>query len=82
VGECDLMNPTMVVGQLVVNKTPAHHKVDKLLENFSENAHGRSLYYQVENHVRTKFATPILYAMDILKNYIYITIDNIFCIYF
>ena len=30
---------------------------------------GRSLHCQVENHVRTKFATPILYAMDIFKNY-------------
>ena len=28
---------------------------------------GRSLHCQVENHVRTKFATPILYAMDNFK---------------
>ena len=47
---------------------------------------GRSLHCQVENHVRTKFATPILYAIDNFKNYdifyIYISIDNIFCIFF
>jgi hypothetical protein len=48
---------------------------------------GMSLHcQQVENHVQTKFATPILYAIDILKImiifYIYITIDNIFCIFF
>ena len=30
---------------------------------------GRSLYCQVENHVRTKFATPILYAIDNFKIY-------------
>jgi hypothetical protein len=30
---------------------------------------GRSLHCQVENHVRTKFATPILYAIDNSKNY-------------
>jgi hypothetical protein len=42
---------------------------------------------QIENHVQRKFATPILYAIDIFKNYdfffsTYITIDNIFCIFF
>lgn len=38
-GECDLMNPTVVVvGRLVVNETPVHHKVYKLLENFLQNA--------------------------------------------
>jgi hypothetical protein len=42
---------------------------------------------QVEHHVRTKFATPILHAIDNFKHYnfffyIYITIDNIFCIWF
>ena len=30
---------------------------------------GRSLHCQVENHVRTKFATPILYAIDNFKIY-------------
>ena len=30
---------------------------------------GRSLHCQVEHHVRTKFATPILYAIDNFKNY-------------
>ena len=30
---------------------------------------GRSLHCQVENHMRTKFATPILYAIDNFKNY-------------
>ena len=30
---------------------------------------GRSLHCQVENHVRTKFATPIFYAIDNYKNY-------------
>ena len=47
---------------------------------------GRSLHCQVEHHVRTKFATPILHAIDNFKIYdifvyIYITIDSIFCIY-
>ena len=35
----------------------------------------RSLHCQVENHVRIKFATPILYAIDNFKNY------DIFSIY-
>jgi hypothetical protein len=48
---------------------------------------GRSLHCQVENHVRTKFATPILYAIDNSKNYdiffyVYMTIDSIFCVFF
>ena len=30
---------------------------------------GRSLHCQVENHVQTKFATPILYAINNFKNY-------------
>ena len=30
---------------------------------------GRSLHCQVENHVRTKFANPILYAIDNFTNY-------------
>ena len=44
----------------------------------------RSLHCQVEHHVRTKFATPILHAIDnfkisdIFSTYIYITIDSIF----
>jgi len=43
---------------------------------------GRPLHCQVENHMQTKFATPILYAIDNFKMlifffYMYITIDNI-----
>ena len=30
---------------------------------------GRSLHCQVENHMQTKVATPILYAIDNFKNY-------------
>ena len=42
---------------------------------------------QIKNHVQRKFATPILYAIDIFLNYdiffnMYKTIDNIFCIFF
>ena len=41
---------------------------------------------QIKNHMQWKFATPILYAIDIIKIYdffsIYITIDNIFCMFF
>lgn len=37
-GECELMNPTVVVGRLVVNKTPGQHRVYKLLGTFSQNA--------------------------------------------
>jgi hypothetical protein len=48
--------------------------------------HGGSLHSQVEHHVRDKFAAPILYGIDnpsiMMFFYIYITIDNIFCIYF
>jgi hypothetical protein len=52
-----------------------------------KNPTGRSLHYQVKDQVRTKFATPIIYAIDNFKNYniffyIYMTIDNIFCIFF
>ena len=44
---------------------------------------GRSHPLTFHNHVRTKFATPILYAKDNLKKiYIYITIDSIFYMYF
>ena len=47
--------------------------------------HGGFTPCQIEHHVWTKFATPILHA--IFRNlwyffYIYITIDNIFCICF
>ena len=35
---------------------------------------GRSLHCQVENHVQTKFATPILYAIDNFKNYDFFSI--------
>ena len=31
--------------------------------------HGEITPCQVEHHVRTKFATPILYAIDNFKNY-------------
>ena len=46
----------------------------------------RSLHCQVEHHVQTKFATPILHAIDNFNIYgiflyIYITIDSIFCIF-
>ena len=48
--------------------------------------HGDVTTCQIKNHVQRKFATPILYAIDIFKNYdfftIYVTIDNIFCIFF
>jgi len=30
---------------------------------------GRSLHCEVENHVRTKFATPMKYAIDIFSLY-------------
>jgi hypothetical protein len=30
---------------------------------------GRSLHCQVEHHMQTKFATPVLHAKDILKFY-------------
>ena len=47
---------------------------------------GRLLHCQVEHHVRDKFATPILYGIDNFKFYdifyIYLTIDNIFCVFF
>ena len=33
------------------------------------NHHGEITPCQVEHHVRTKFATPILYAIDNFKNY-------------
>jgi hypothetical protein len=53
---------------------------------FNAPVTGRSLHCQAVNHVQTKFATPILYAIDHFKNYdsysTYITIDNIFCIFF
>ena len=43
---------------------------------------GRSLHCQVENHVRTKFATPILYAMDNFRNYdIFSTYTHILIIF-
>ena len=46
---------------------------------------GRLLHCQVEHHVWTNFATPILHAIDNFNIYdflyIYIIIDNIFCIY-
>ena len=32
-------------------------------------SHGEITPCQVEHHVRTNFATPILYAIDNLKNY-------------
>ena len=42
--------------------------------------------YDCPAHVQTKFATPILYAIDNFEIYdiiyIHITIDNIFCIFF
>jgi len=48
--------------------------------------HGKVTPCQIKNHVQRKFATPILYAIDIFLNYdffsTYITIDNIFCIFF
>jgi hypothetical protein len=49
--------------------------------------HGEVTPCQIKNHVQRKFATPILYAIDIFKNYdfffsTYITIDNISCIFF
>ena len=48
---------------------------------------GRSLHCQVEHYVRTKFATPILHAIDSFRIYdiffyIYITIDGIFLFFF
>ena len=48
---------------------------------------GRSHHCQVEHHMQTKFASPILHAIDtfIIDDiffYIYITIDSIFCIFF
>ena len=48
---------------------------------------GRSLHCQVKHRVRTKFAAPILHAIDKFKIYdfffqMYITIDSIFLIYF
>ena len=45
-----------------------HQDFERLCPRFPRTT-GRSLHYQVENHVRTKFATPILYAIDNFKNY-------------
>ena len=52
-----------------------------------ENVPGRSLHSEVEHHVQGNFATPILYGIDNfifydIFFYIYISIENIFCIYF
>ena len=51
------------------------------------SGHGEVTPCQIKNYVQRKFATPILYAIDFFLNYeffffIYITIDNIFCIFF
>jgi hypothetical protein len=43
--------------------------VKKLVSKDGPTLTRRSLHCQVENHVRTKFATPILYAIDIFLNY-------------
>jgi hypothetical protein len=72
---CELLKVTIKEPQPVTRPSGGHFYA------------GRSLHCQVENHERPKFATPILYAIDILKFYdiffsIYITIDNIFCICF
>ena len=44
------------------------------------------IWFKCESHVRDKFATPILYGIDNFKFYdifyLYITIDNIYCVFF
>ena len=47
--------------------------MSNILDTYSDLqvATGRSLHCQVENHVRTKFATFILYAIDIFEIYDY-----------
>jgi hypothetical protein len=54
-----------------------------LLNDSSNFGPGEVTPCQIKNHVQRNFATPILYAIDIFKNYkfffsTYITIDNIF----
>jgi hypothetical protein len=36
---------------------------------FVGSLHGEVTPCQIKNHVQRKFATPILYAIDIFKNY-------------
>jgi hypothetical protein len=40
-----------------------------MMRDEEQRAHGEVTPCQIKNHVQRKFATPILYAIDILKNY-------------
>jgi hypothetical protein len=52
--------------------------------NYFSSIPGEGTPCQIKNHVQRKFATPILYAIDIFNFFssTYIIIDNIFYIFF
>ena len=62
--------PPFEITQFSLRASNSHYDRFKITHRLRPTQNtGRSLHCQVENHVQTKFATPILYAIDKILNY-------------